>query len=323
MQGIEDEKMKSQNYTEEQLQQLKKEENKDFIKSTVDGMIKNIKTRLIPAIISQVSVFGITNLGDIILEKKKLTKEDIPQDLIKEKVLQKIQEQPITCPSNIEGLNEIINKKNKLTKQLNNLFNGIKGIEKFLSIPPKIISTAEKGIIAAKAVVTGTSFIPSTVTTPIPVGPILIAKDTIKMLEDLIDKNKGKLGSGGFQLSFVLEDFKKVFDYLDILDFLIQGCAEELGDTENLEDIQKSVDSELLKDTQQQSQQLSPLVTNVNGFEMFVISEKSNNPLKRKQAIAKNSEGVVMLKGELSDSSNEQILIDELVFYIQQNDLKA
>ena len=30
-----------------------------------------------------------------------------------------------------------------------------------------------------------------------------------------------------------------------------------------------------------------------------------------------------MLKGELSYSSNDQILIDELVFYIQQNDLKA
>ena len=30
-----------------------------------------------------------------------------------------------------------------------------------------------------------------------------------------------------------------------------------------------------------------------------------------------------MLQGEPSYSSNDQILIDELVFYIQQNDLKA
>ena len=56
---------------------------------------------------------------------------------------------------------------------------------------------------------------------------------------------------------------------------------------------------------------------------MFVIPENTPKPLKRKQAIAKNSEGVVMLKGGLSYSSNEQILIDELIFYIQQNDLKA
>jgi hypothetical protein len=30
-----------------------------------------------------------------------------------------------------------------------------------------------------------------------------------------------------------------------------------------------------------------------------------------------------MLKGEPSFSSNDQILIDELIFYIEQNDLKA
>ncbi len=45
--------------------------------------------------------------------------------------------------------------------------------------------------------------------------------------------------------------------------------------------------------------------------------------LNRRQAIARNKAGVVMLQGDPSFSSNDQILIDELVFYIQQNDLKA
>ena len=45
--------------------------------------------------------------------------------------------------------------------------------------------------------------------------------------------------------------------------------------------------------------------------------------LKRRRAIARNSQGVIMLQGEPSFSSNDQILIDELVYYIQQNDLKA
>ena len=42
-----------------------------------------------------------------------------------------------------------------------------------------------------------------------------------------------------------------------------------------------------------------------------------------KRAIAKNADNVTILKGEWSFSSIDQILIDELVFYIQQNDLKA
>ena len=45
--------------------------------------------------------------------------------------------------------------------------------------------------------------------------------------------------------------------------------------------------------------------------------------IKRRRAIAKNKQGIIMLTGEWSFSSIDQILIDELVFYIQQNNLKA
>ena len=75
--------------------------------------------------------------------------------------------------------------------------------------------------------------------------------------------------------------------------------------------------------TRQQSNQTSPVITNVNGFTMGVETEVTENPLKRRRAIATNKQNVVMLKGEFSFSSIDQILIDELVFYIQQNNLKA
>ena len=44
--------------------------------------------------------------------------------------------------------------------------------------------------------------------------------------------------------------------------------------------------------------------------------------LKRRYAVAKNKQGVVLLKGDPSLSSSDQILIDELSFYIQSQDLK-
>ena len=56
---------------------------------------------------------------------------------------------------------------------------------------------------------------------------------------------------------------------------------------------------------------------------MGIEIEKTTNSLKRKRATATNNQNVVMLRGEYSFSSIEQILIDELVFYIQQSDLKA
>jgi hypothetical protein len=56
---------------------------------------------------------------------------------------------------------------------------------------------------------------------------------------------------------------------------------------------------------------------------MSVETEKTTNSLKRRRALASNSNGVVLLQGEWSFSSIDQILIDELVFYIKINNLKA
>ena len=56
---------------------------------------------------------------------------------------------------------------------------------------------------------------------------------------------------------------------------------------------------------------------------VITLDNKVGKNLTRRQAIAKNQSGIIMLRGEPSFSSNDQILIDELVFYIQQNDLKA
>ena len=53
------------------------------------------------------------------------------------------------------------------------------------------------------------------------------------------------------------------------------------------------------------------------------MAKKKKSHLEDLVPIGKDSKGITVLKGEPSFSSNEQILIDELVFYIQQNDLKA
>jgi hypothetical protein len=64
-------------------------------------------------------------------------------------------------------------------------------------------------------------------------------------------------------------------------------------------------------------------ISSINGFKMDVESENTPSPIKRRRAIAKNRQDIIMLTGEWSYSSIDQILIDELVFYIKQKDLKA
>ena len=65
--------------------------------------------------------------------------------------------------------------------------------------------------------------------------------------------------------------------------------------------------------------------TSVNGFILGVVVDNKNKvgSLQRRYATATNPQGIVILKGEPSFSASEQILIDELAFYIRSNDLKA
>ncbi len=334
--SVEEDILEEQAIDSSGLQKIKDFNPKDFISTLVTKLSNTIKTKLIPAILTLIAAFGVSKLAE--LKKKGLTQ---------------FKDMNPTCPASIDELNKLIDKKNKLTKQLNNIFKGVESITKFLKIPPKIIDASKITTKSSKAFVAGVSFIPSTFASPIPVGPILIAKDLINLLEDLIDVLKGKIGAGTFQLDFLLDSVKNVLALLNILDSLIQGCAEEMsgdlitctlpdGTTQQMTPeqctalggsyddneipgiaTQAQISQELLDSTTQQSNQLSPVVTNVNGFEMGVETEVTDKPLKRRRATAKNTEGVIVLLGEYSYSSNDQILIDELVFYIQQNNLKA
>ena len=299
---VDQEIVKQNLLTKDQEKIIKEDTKKDFISAILKRILQIINDKLIPLLISKIAAFGITKLN--------------------EEILNNINKVPKTCPPTIKALNDVIDAKNKLTKQLNNFYNSINLINKFLQIPIIAIDSASILARLTKISVNVASFIPSTAVTPIPVGPILIAKDLIKDLEDKIGflKNKGK--AGGIQLRFIVSKLNQVIQLLSVLDTLIGECAEELGTTLSE---QEQISQELLKSTQEQSQQLSPVVTNINGFDMAVISidNVTIGGLKRRQAIAKNPSGVIMLRGEPSFSSNDQVLIDELVFYIQQNDLKA
>ena len=113
---------------------------------------------------------------------------------------------------------------------------------------------------------------------------------------------------------------KMALDLLKGLDGLIQTCAADLDDVE-LEQLNEEL-AEIAKEEEEEEGPVDPFI---NGFELSVISEpnKDGGKILRRRAIARNKDGVILLKGELSYSASDQILIDELKFYITQNDLKA
>jgi len=242
-------------------------------------------------------------------------------------------EDGLTCPADISGLNKVIELKNKLTKQLNNIYDKIDSINKFLDPLESLVNTSKVGIDTAQIAIDALQFIPSTVATPIPAAGIIKGQKAINKLNKLVNKTEGQIGTGVGYLNIVKSNLERILDLLALVDLFIGKCSEDLlknstGDQNQSSALlspQTRISNELLSSTQEQSNQLSPVVTNINGFKMGIVTIDSVTigGLKRRRAIAKNKAGIVILKGEPSFSSNDQILIDELIFYIKQNDLKA
>jgi len=274
----------------------------DFkIQKKLNVSIDTLKGIVVPLLLTLIAAYGISKVEDLI---KKY--EVDPQSALEEiKDL-------ITCPTQAE-MDRLIATKNKLVKKINNTLTVINKTTETLAKSQQIINAAEIILPPTEALLNTT---PTSIAgVPILFGVISSLQKLITFLNQNIDKFSYINSTTLAILTLLKGVLAQVLSLLKILDLLTQYCYPG---TE-----QSQISAELTALTVQQSTQLSPVVTNVNGFEMGVETENSPNTLKRRRAIARNKAGVVMLQGEWSFSSIDQILIDELVFYIQQNNLKA
>lgn len=269
-------------------------------KIAIDLLVGIIKTKTIPMAVGILIAFGISKLS---------------------------QSNRKTCPTP-EELEELIRKRNRLVRQLNQIFAKIVA-STALAIAFKTLSATLKGVSISLDAIP----LPQAIGTP-PLkdfGGLIFAQpySTTAKLRTLtlqlkeLEKSSDELSKATLvALVFLIAAAATVIILLKGLDKLMQECAQENGVTQ----VELTViNQELLDLSQEQEEDGNPIVKNINGFIMAVVTDDKNpvGSLKRRYAIAKNTRGVVQLKGEPSFSASDQILIDELVFYIQQNDLKA
>ena len=259
------------------------------IKEISNQVLDRLKTLVLPQVLQLLVAFGIGKAQDALGKK--------------------LDELGSSCPADLETLNGIIRRKNQLTKMVQQIFD--------------TLDTIRVGVDAVNQVVTVLDIVLQVLNPLVALLPVagFGAPDPPKILLtpggvlDKLDKIIGKLKlttSGALViLSIVIALLGKILQLLALLDSLIQKCYIE-GAIPN-----QTIDPTLLGPPDDDSEK------SVNGFTFAVESEPGNLKIKRKRAIAKNQAGITLLKGEWSFSSNDQILIDELVFYIQQNDLKA
>lgn len=91
--------------------------------------------------------------------------------------------------------------------------------------------------------------------------------------------------------------------------------------------LQEQLDKELTGLTKESANDGQPSITEYNGFIISVETESESaaagKSIKRRFAVGKNRDGVLLVQGEKSYSSNDQVLIDELIFKIESEDLKS
>ena len=297
------------------------------------GIIKLVKKQalsigktLLPAILKMFGEMGVANVKAFAQQEaqkyagkaqeeanKKLNqaKEDIKANL--------------QCPPK-EKIENLIRKKNKLTRKLNNIY-------KIIDVAIKALGIFGGLLILFKNIRTLFKVNPIPTTIGLPPGPqggVIISQSSGKVLryKDKADKISGlasqfaKIGIGVTAALILLKsELRKAISLLQGLDGLLQKCAEDAG----IEITQVELDQQLLDATLSQEEDGNPALIEVNGFTLS-IQEDTNNPvgtLKRRFAIAKNVNGVTVLKGEPSFSSGDQVLLDELAFYITSNNLKG
>ena len=275
------------------------------LKLLVKKFINILKERLIPFVLALIAPFLIGKLSDILAGK--ITTASAQGE----------------CPTPAK-VAEAKAKRNKIVRQLNQLYKLVNtalvivGILGGLAAILKVAAGIIRSIPLPTAVPPGIGF---------PTSFILNFQRIIDKLLVIAEKTF-TLSIGISAALLVLSSLLlQILKLLNLLDQQLLRCSDGSEDSDSgdggegnngLDEITFSIDESF-------NEEDSNIVTSVNGFTLGVKVDNKNQvgSLQRIYATATDPQGVVVLKGESSFSASEQILIDELAFYIRSNNLKA
>jgi len=230
------------------------------------------------------------------------------------------------CPNTVT-LQEIINQRNNIVNQLNsigvkieNIGTSVTGVSNFLNAILTIINTLD---IASIGVSLASKFIPSPPGVPGAVVSGLndiqtaIRKITFDQYGDSkLSKLKETLSSTALIISVIGAYVLKSTLSLKSIDNFILSCDQYATLIPQSSEIIALADAQLQASTTQNQ-------TTYNGF-IIEIQEVPYTPtVTRRRAIGKNQQGIILIQTELSFTTDNQTLINELKLIIDRDNLKA
>lgn len=221
-----------------------------------------------------------------------------------------------------EKLQEILNKRNELTRTINNAYKVIRTLSKILNVSRAFIAGLQAGLLIAQAL----SAVP-----PGRFGWSGAMEKGFKEVDKILKRASIAVNglsilsaTTGAVLAFILQ-------LLALLDFLLQSCSEEINSdgefTLSFVEINDELNSFTDPTTGQTEDIIDPLTGDplpYKGFTFEIKQDISQNfQYPKRFAIARNIQGIQVLKSESSFASNPEILIQELKFVIDRDNLRA
>ncbi len=255
-------------------------------RKSIQKMTNTILFRLLPLVIGLFLIFGITKVADL---KKAI------------------------CPTP-DQLEKAARRRNRIVRQLNQIYvmvavnTALAALFTYIAIQLRGIKFQIQNLPFPVAVPPGVG---------VPFSLISNLEGVKKILDEFVENNKKLNKALLVALVFLVAALIIILILLRAIDNLIFKCAPDAqldSINEQLRELEKEAESDAVAATNQ-----------INGFtlEVQTIDQNAVGNLKRRQAVGKNAQGVVIVKGDPSFSAEDTILINELAYYIQSNDLKA
>jgi len=250
--------------------------------------------KLVPQIIKIAEKTGIENIGQI--------NEKIPDFCLTKPELDEV----------LQIRNNLVNKLNSTTKTFVALSKTTNTLNKVINVTAAAATTVNVARLAANV---GIAAIPSPPGAPGSVVSTLnTLKDLLEFITPKIITTKNIITSVNTSVDFVNTILLKLTTLLKSIDkYLIQCKAGEL----------ESYDEYIIALEQVDIQNIDITITTYQGFILEIVKEPFSPTVNRSRAVAKNAQGIVLLKTPLSFTSTPQVLVEELKLIIDSNNLKA
>ena len=268
---------------------------------------QELLNQLIPKIIDIATQTGIQNIGEL---KEKLPDFCLPPDELK----------------------KILNIRNALVDKLNSASQTINQLKKIIDPLNTAVTVTSTAVNVLNSSITGLELSIPTLPTPTPgiPPPGVIALNVKSILEKILTKTTPKItkaqntiSSIATAVTFVNTILLKIIGLLNSIDKYLKGC-NATSDTDTLDSLDNSLTQLEQEQAAAETQAQNPsTLTNYKGFILEVVTEPFSPTVNRVKAVAKNTQGIVLLQTPLSFTTTPQVLIEEIKLIIDSSNLKA